>query len=83
MFDRKSKRLVEETIDGKIVLSMRAIYQSKVGLTLIDAGLTLSVFSFNKILRVCLSLKPEFQLLNIQQRYDIIPNLIFQHICDG
>ncbi|KAL5982665.1 phosphatidylserine decarboxylase [Asimina triloba] len=29
VFDRKTKRLVEEVIDGKIVLSMRAIYQSK------------------------------------------------------
>ncbi|KAJ4748646.1 Phosphatidylserine decarboxylase proenzyme 2 [Rhynchospora pubera] len=38
VFDRKTKRLVEETIDGKIILSMRAIYQSKVGLALIDAG---------------------------------------------
>ncbi|KAG9457288.1 hypothetical protein H6P81_001796 [Aristolochia fimbriata] len=36
--DRRTKRLVEELIDGKIVLSMRAIYQSKVGLTLINAG---------------------------------------------
>jgi len=38
VFDRKTKRLVEETIDGKIVLSMRAIYQNRVGLTLIDSG---------------------------------------------
>ncbi|XP_058097340.1 phosphatidylserine decarboxylase proenzyme 3-like isoform X1 [Magnolia sinica] len=38
VFDRKTKRLVEELIDGKIILSMRAIYQSKVGLTLINAG---------------------------------------------
>ncbi|KQK11647.1 hypothetical protein BRADI_2g61400v3 [Brachypodium distachyon] len=38
VFDRRTKRLVEEAIDGKIVLSMRALYQSKVGLTLIDTG---------------------------------------------
>ncbi|XP_020245911.1 phosphatidylserine decarboxylase proenzyme 2-like isoform X2 [Asparagus officinalis] len=38
IFDRRTKRLVEEIIDGKIILSMRAIYQSKVGLTLIDKG---------------------------------------------
>ncbi|XP_022763767.1 phosphatidylserine decarboxylase proenzyme 2-like isoform X2 [Durio zibethinus] len=36
--DRKTKRLVEELIDAKIVLSMRAIYQSKIGLGLIDKG---------------------------------------------
>ncbi|KAG2705187.1 hypothetical protein I3843_05G037200 [Carya illinoinensis] len=38
VFDRKTKRLVEELIDGKIVLSMRAIYQSKLGLGLINTG---------------------------------------------
>ncbi|GKV11105.1 hypothetical protein SLEP1_g22389 [Rubroshorea leprosula] len=38
VFDRKKKRLVEELIDGKIVLSMRAIYQSKLGLGLMDKG---------------------------------------------
>uniref|UniRef100_A0ACD5XID8 Uncharacterized protein n=1 Tax=Avena sativa TaxID=4498 RepID=A0ACD5XID8_AVESA len=38
VFDRRAKRLVEEAIDGKIVLSMRALYQSKVGLTLINSG---------------------------------------------
>ncbi|KAK1299918.1 hypothetical protein QJS10_CPB13g00826 [Acorus calamus] len=38
VFERKTKRLVEELIDRKIVLSMRTIYQSKVGLTLIDKG---------------------------------------------
>ncbi|KAG8053875.1 hypothetical protein GUJ93_ZPchr0001g30650 [Zizania palustris] len=38
VFDRRTKRLVEEAIDGKIVLSMRALYQSKVGITLIDSG---------------------------------------------
>ncbi|KAJ4836572.1 phosphatidylserine decarboxylase [Turnera subulata] len=38
VFDRKTKRLVEEVIDGKIVLSMRAIYQSKIGLGLMDKG---------------------------------------------
>nr|XP_043629304.1 phosphatidylserine decarboxylase proenzyme 2-like isoform X2 [Erigeron canadensis] len=38
VFDRKKKRLVEEIIDGKIVLSMRAIYQSKVGLGIMDRG---------------------------------------------
>ncbi|KAJ3683235.1 hypothetical protein LUZ60_013462 [Juncus effusus] len=38
VYDRRTKRLVEEIIDGKIVLSMRAIYQSTVGLALINAG---------------------------------------------
>lgn len=38
VFDRRTRRLVEEIIDEKIVLSMRAIYQSKVGLKLIDKG---------------------------------------------
>ncbi|CAK7356571.1 unnamed protein product [Dovyalis caffra] len=38
VFDRKTKRLVEELIDKKIVLSMRAIYQSKIGLQLMDKG---------------------------------------------
>ncbi|KAF6170506.1 hypothetical protein GIB67_031914 [Kingdonia uniflora] len=38
VFDRKTKRLVEELIDGKIVLSMRALYQSKIGLSIIDTG---------------------------------------------
>ncbi|XP_062175989.1 phosphatidylserine decarboxylase proenzyme 2-like isoform X2 [Alnus glutinosa] len=38
VFDRQTKRLVEELIDGKIVLSMRAIYQSKIGLGLMDKG---------------------------------------------
>jgi phosphatidylserine decarboxylase len=40
VFDRRAKRLVEEAIDGKIVLSMRALYQSKVGLTLINSGMS-------------------------------------------
>ncbi|CAH2069658.1 unnamed protein product [Thlaspi arvense] len=38
VIDRKTKRLVEELIDSKIVLSMRAIYQSKIGLRLMDQG---------------------------------------------
>ncbi|XP_073118870.1 phosphatidylserine decarboxylase proenzyme 2-like isoform X1 [Henckelia pumila] len=38
VFDRKTRRLVEEIIDSKIILSMRAIYQSKVGLGLMDTG---------------------------------------------
>ncbi|KAL6545780.1 phosphatidylserine decarboxylase [Orobanche gracilis] len=38
VFDRRTRRLVEETIDAKIVLSMRAIYQSRVGLGLMDRG---------------------------------------------
>ncbi|XP_057965569.1 phosphatidylserine decarboxylase proenzyme 2-like [Malania oleifera] len=38
VYDRRTKRLVEELIDGKIVLSMRAIYQSKLGLGLMDKG---------------------------------------------
>ncbi|GLJ07605.1 hypothetical protein SUGI_0070660 [Cryptomeria japonica] len=38
VFDRRTKRLVEEVIQRKIVMSLRAIYQSKLGLTLIDKG---------------------------------------------
>ncbi|KAL8061046.1 hypothetical protein ABFX02_02G063200 [Erythranthe guttata] len=38
VFDRRTRTLVEEIIDGKIVLSMRAIYQNKVGLGLMDIG---------------------------------------------
>ncbi|CAN0921319.1 Phosphatidylserine decarboxylase proenzyme 2 [Linum grandiflorum] len=38
VIDRKTKRLVEELIDGKIVLSMRAIYQSKIGIQFMDKG---------------------------------------------
>ncbi|XP_057464618.1 phosphatidylserine decarboxylase proenzyme 2-like [Actinidia eriantha] len=38
VYDRRTKRLVEELIDRKIVLSMRAIYQSKLGLRLMDKG---------------------------------------------
>ncbi|CAN6922464.1 phosphatidylserine decarboxylase proenzyme 3 [Brassica napus] len=38
VIDRKTKRLVEELIDSKIVMSMRAIYQSKIGLGLMDQG---------------------------------------------
>lgn len=38
VFDRTTKRLVEELIDGKIILSMRAIYQSRLGLQLMDKG---------------------------------------------
>lgn len=38
MFDRRTRRIVEELIDNKIVLAMRTIYQSKLGLALLDAG---------------------------------------------
>ncbi|CAI9781778.1 unnamed protein product [Fraxinus pennsylvanica] len=38
VFERRTKRLVEEIIDAKIILSMRAIYQSKLGLGLMDKG---------------------------------------------
>ncbi|KMZ70046.1 Phosphatidylserine decarboxylase [Zostera marina] len=38
VFDRRTKRLVQELIDGKIVMSMRTLYQSKIGITLIDKG---------------------------------------------
>ncbi|GAB2277675.1 phosphatidylserine decarboxylase [Dionaea muscipula] len=38
VLERSSGRLVEEIIDGKIILSMRAIYQSKLGLHLMDKG---------------------------------------------
>jgi hypothetical protein len=46
VFDRRTKRLVEELIDMKIVLSMRAIYQSKAGLALIDVGVCSSAIFF-------------------------------------
>ncbi|GAB4855316.1 phosphatidylserine decarboxylase [Ancistrocladus abbreviatus] len=38
VLDRSTKRLVEEIIDGKIILSMRAIYQSKLGLQIMGKG---------------------------------------------
>lgn len=38
VFDRRTMRLEEELIDNKIVLAMRAIYQSRLGLTMIDKG---------------------------------------------
>ncbi|XP_051146505.1 phosphatidylserine decarboxylase proenzyme 3-like isoform X2 [Andrographis paniculata] len=38
VFDRRTMRIVEEIIDSKIILSMRAIYQSKFGLGLMDKG---------------------------------------------
>nr|GMD84567.1 phosphatidylserine decarboxylase proenzyme 2-like [Ipomoea batatas]GMD85599.1 phosphatidylserine decarboxylase proenzyme 2-like [Ipomoea batatas] len=38
VYNRRKKRLVEVIHDGKIVLSMRAIYQSKFGLGLKDTG---------------------------------------------
>lgn len=38
VFDRTEKSLKEELIDNKIVMAMRAIYQSKLGLVLLDAG---------------------------------------------
>ncbi|EPS66941.1 hypothetical protein M569_07835, partial [Genlisea aurea] len=38
VFDRRTGRLVEEIIDAKIVLSMRAVYQSKLGNGLMDKG---------------------------------------------
>lgn len=44
VYDRKSQRLVEELIDKKIVLSMRAIYQSKLGHGLMDIGMNFFIF---------------------------------------
>nr|GMD90645.1 phosphatidylserine decarboxylase proenzyme 2-like [Ipomoea batatas] len=38
VYNRRKKRLVEVIHDGKIVLSVRAIYQSKFGLGLKDTG---------------------------------------------
>ncbi|MCO5590555.1 hypothetical protein L7F22_044526 [Adiantum nelumboides] len=38
VFDRRTMRLEEELIDNKIVLAMRAIYQSRLGLALVDKG---------------------------------------------
>ncbi|XP_031114409.1 phosphatidylserine decarboxylase proenzyme 2-like [Ipomoea triloba] len=38
VYDRRKKRLVEEIIDRKIMLAMRAIYQSKFGVGLIGSG---------------------------------------------
>lgn len=40
---------MEELIDSKIVLSMRAIYQSKFGLGLMDQGTISDDLSYNKI----------------------------------
>ncbi|KAK8948836.1 hypothetical protein KSP39_PZI006030 [Platanthera zijinensis] len=49
VFDRRTRRLVEEIIDEKIVLSMRAIYQSKVGFKLIDRGQTFNEFFIREL----------------------------------
>ncbi|XP_074292959.1 phosphatidylserine decarboxylase proenzyme 2-like [Silene latifolia] len=38
VFDRVTKRLVEELIDGKIILAMRTLYQTKMGLFLLSRG---------------------------------------------
>ncbi|GAB2218846.1 hypothetical protein Droror1_Dr00002078 [Drosera rotundifolia] len=38
VYERSTGRLVEEIIDGRIILSMRAIYQSNLGLRLMDKG---------------------------------------------
>lgn len=38
VFDRMTKRLVEEIIDGKIVLAMRALYQNKPGVYFLEKG---------------------------------------------
>eukprot|EP00252_Welwitschia_mirabilis_P025849 TRINITY_DN8234_c0_g1_i1.p1 TRINITY_DN8234_c0_g1~~TRINITY_DN8234_c0_g1_i1.p1 ORF type:complete len:739 (-),score=145.88 TRINITY_DN8234_c0_g1_i1:134-2350(-) len=48
VFDRRTKRLVEEVIDSKIILSLRAIYQSRVGLSLIDKGTKAFLESISK-----------------------------------
>ncbi|XP_021742063.1 phosphatidylserine decarboxylase proenzyme 2-like isoform X2 [Chenopodium quinoa] len=38
VFDRTTKRLVEELIDGKIILAMRSLYQNKPGLYFLGKG---------------------------------------------
>ncbi|KAL5703744.1 phosphatidylserine decarboxylase [Ranunculus cassubicifolius] len=38
VFDRKTQRLVVEIIDPKVVLSIRFLYQSKIGICLLDLG---------------------------------------------
>ncbi|KAK9735194.1 hypothetical protein RND81_04G189700 [Saponaria officinalis] len=38
VFDRITKRLVEELVDGKIILAMRTLYQTKLGLYLLNRG---------------------------------------------
>lgn len=38
VFDRITKRMVEELIDGKIILAMRALYQNKAGLYFLGKG---------------------------------------------
>ncbi|KAK4491227.1 hypothetical protein RD792_001960 [Penstemon davidsonii] len=48
VFDRRTKRLVEEIIDSKIILSMRAIYQSKVGSGLMDKGVKELLYSISE-----------------------------------
>lgn len=55
MYDRRKKRLVEEIIDRKIVLAMRAIYQSKFGLGLMDSGMTFIIL-ISQILSVYISI---------------------------
>ncbi|KAL3843731.1 hypothetical protein ACJIZ3_001134 [Penstemon smallii] len=48
VFDRRTKRLVEEIIDSKIILSMRAIYQSKFGSGLMDKGVKELLYSISE-----------------------------------
>eukprot|EP00897_Mesotaenium_endlicherianum_P003965 jgi/Mesen1/3597/ME000020S03131 len=38
VFDRHTKRLVEELVDKKIVLALRTVYHSKLGRSLLEAG---------------------------------------------
>eukprot|EP00250_Pteridium_aquilinum_P033218 c5332_g1_i2 orf=210-2240(+) len=63
VFDRRTMRLEEELIDNKILLAMRALYQSRLGLTLIDKG--------TKELLVNLSIKQGVHMSSPESAKDI------------
>ncbi|KAF9610436.1 hypothetical protein IFM89_022347 [Coptis chinensis] len=78
VFDRKTKRLVEELIDRKVILSIRALYQSRVGLCVLDKGNTFvsvkneyfaSLQTFNEFF--IRELKPGARPIAFKERDDI------------
>ncbi|KAG6552239.1 hypothetical protein Mapa_006088 [Marchantia paleacea] len=69
VFDRRTKRLVEELIDRKIVLSLRAIYQSKMTLALLDMR--------TKNLLVNMSIKQGERMSTPQSAQDILKFIEF------
>ncbi|KAI5083998.1 hypothetical protein GOP47_0000167 [Adiantum capillus-veneris] len=63
VFDRRTMRLEEELIDNKIVLAMRAIYQSRMGLALVDKG--------TKELLVNMSIKQGLHMSSLESAKEI------------